>query len=64
MNYENRKISALHELWNIKMFICNTWIMKTGKYLLYMNMKTLKYLFAIHELWKQENICLHELWKH
>ncbi len=38
MNYENRKISAIYELWQTN---CKTWIKKIGKY-----------LFTIHELWK------------
>ncbi len=44
------------------MFICNTWIMKTGKYLHYMNYENIKMLFAVHELWKYL-FAMHELWK-
>ncbi len=61
MNYENMKI-----------FVCNTWIMKTGIYyfaihyenfcLQNMNLKIWKYLFAIHELWKYL-FAIHELRK-
>ncbi len=33
MNYENMNIFvAKHEFWNMKIFVCNTWI---GKYLLH-----------------------------
>ncbi len=53
MNYEN-----------IKMFICNTWIMKTGKYLLYWIMKTLKYLLQYMNYENRKISALHELRKH
>ncbi len=52
MNYENREISAIHELWKHELNFLKTWIMKIGKYLQYTNYENIKYLFSIHELWK------------
>ncbi len=54
MNYENRKISAIYELWKMKMFVCNTQIMKTGNYLFAKHELKNRKMFTIH----YENICL------
>ncbi len=55
MNYENRKISAIYELWQTN---CKTWIKKIGKYLFTIH-ELWKYLFAIHLQKHDNNILRH-----